>query len=404
MNIKPFIALRPPPGEAAAVAAPPYDVIDSEEARRFAAGNPRSFLHVSKPEIDLPPDMDPADDAVYERGASNLALFMKQGWLARGQQRQLYLYGQSVGTHTQYGLVCCCAAADYGTVIRKHEFTLRSKERDRTRHIATLGVHSGPVLLTYRDRPQIDELTVLARSGEPLYDIEFNGVRHTVWAIDDTSPWVQAFRGVPTAYVADGHHRAAAAVQVAKDRAAADPSSGPDAEHQHFLVVLVPAGQMRIMAYNRVVADLNGYEPGEFLGVLRKLFTVTEDAAPLPPAKGHVSLYLTGRWYGISWPEARSANPVENLDAHILQHRLLGPVLGIDDPRTDPRIRFIGGIRGTEALARAVDQQVTGAAFSLYPVSVEDLMSVADADCVMPPKSTWFEPKLLSGLVVHPLA
>jgi len=403
MNIRPFDALRPPPGEAAEIAAPPYDVIDTTEARRYAEGNPKCFLRISKPEIGLPPETDAAGDAVYAQGARTLALFRERGWLAPHGVPALYLYRQAAGGHTQYGLVCCCPAADYGTVIRKHEFTLRSKELDRTRHIATTGIHSGPVLLTYRDTAELDALAARAHEGPPLYEVESAGVRHALWLIENPAPWVEAFRAVPCAYVADGHHRAAAAVQVARDRAAADPGAGPEAEHQHFLAVLFPARQLRILAYNRVVAELNGLDPAAFLSALRQRFDVKENAAPAPPAKGHASLYLAGRWYGLAWPEPRTDDPVERLDAHVLQHRLLAPVLGIDDPRTDPRIRFVGGIHGAGALERAVDQDGMAAAFSLYPVSVEDLMQVADAGRVMPPKSTWFEPKLLSGLVVHPL-
>ena len=402
MRINPFQALRPTPDLAAEVASVPYDTVNTNEARALAAGNARSFLHVVRAEIDLPDGTDIHSDAVYEQSAATLRAFEADGTLIREAQPCLYLYRQTLGAHRQCGMVCCCHTADYAdNVIRRHEKTRAEKEDDRTRLIGTLSANSGPVFLTYRDQAAIDALVAVATQGDPLFSFAAeDSVQHDVWRVDAPEELVQAFDAVPLSYVADGHHRAAAAARVARERrvAAGDPAEALASDW--FLTVLFPAGQLRILPYNRCVTDLNGLSTSEFLKHVQTAFSVSTDADPTPTAPRRVSMYLEGTWYGLSW-ERNDVDPVAALDVSRLQDGVLNPILGIGDPRTDTRIEFVGGVRGTEELVQRVDSGAAAVAFSMYPVTVNQMMDIADADEIMPPKSTWFEPKLRSGLLTH---
>lgn len=405
MQIKPFAALRPAPAKAAMLAAVPYDVVDTAEARALAAGNPDSFLHVSRPEIDLPDSVDVHDAAVYAQGAKAFRDLQTRGVLLREAGEQLYVYRQIMGSHSQTGVVACCHIDDYAhDIIRKHEKTRKDKEDDRTRHCLELNANSGPVFLTYRDTPALDARVAAIQQTAPLYDFTApDGVRHTVWRVEeDAAPWIEAFGHVPLAYVADGHHRAAAAFRAGQQRRAANPAHTGREEYNWFLAVLFPESQLRILPYNRCVADLNGLAPEDFLAQVFKIFTTAPADGAEPAGPREVRMYLAGRWYALAWEEVE-ADPVGRLDVSVLQDRLLAPVLGIDDPRTNTRISFVGGIRGTGELTRRVDGGRDAVAFSMYPVTVAHMMDIADAGQIMPPKSTWFEPKLRSGLLVHTL-
>ncbi len=405
MKTQPFRALRPDPGVASRLASVPYDVVDTDEARALAADNPDSFLHVSRSEIDLPDGTDPHSDPVYAQGAAALRALIGRGSLIREAAPHYYVYRQIMGNHSQTGVVACCHIDDYAAdIIRKHEKTRQDKEDDRTRHALTLNVNSGPVFLTYRDKPELDALVAGVTPSAPLYDFTApDNVRHTVWRVEgDSAPWRAAFDKVPLAYVADGHHRAKAAYRAGAERRAANPNHTGQEEYNWFLAVLFPQSQLRILPYNRCVADLNGLTPDEFLKRVGEVFEVTPTTAPAPDAPRQTHLYLAGRWYRLSWPPFE-ADPVSVLDVSVLQDRLLQPILGIDDPRTCTRISFVGGIRGTDELVRLVDSGRAAVAFSMYPCTVQQMMDIADAGQIMPPKSTWFEPKLRSGLLVHEL-
>ncbi|NLL83994.1 MAG: DUF1015 domain-containing protein [Lentisphaerae bacterium] len=403
MQIKPFPALVPASGKAVAVAAVPYDVLNTAEARTLAAGNPDSLLHVSRPEIDLADTVDIHDDEVYEQGLRAFHDLQQRGVLVREAEPSLYAYRQCMGGRSQTGIIACSHADDYeNNVIRKHEKTRQDKEDDRARHTMTLRANTGPVFLTYRDRDEINAAVTQVTSGEPAVDFTAaDGVRHTVWRIsDDTDKWCAMFADVPLAYIADGHHRAASGWRAARECRAANPEHNGSEEYNWFLTVLFPASHLSIMPYNRVVVDLNGRSEAEFIRVLGEVMEVTEggDGTPTKPRQAH--MYLGGKWYTLSWPPFE-AGPVERLDVSVLQERVLAPLLAIDDPRTSRRVDFVGGIRGTGELVRLVDSGAAAVAFSLYPVTVDDMMDIADANQVMPPKSTWFEPKLRSGLAIH---
>lgn len=405
MRIHAYRALRPRIELAGQVASTPYDTLDSAEAAAMAKDQPMSFLHINHSEIDLPPGTGLYDSEVYEQAAKNLRNFVGQGWLVQEDRPLMYLYAQTMGDHTQTGLVCCCHIDDYvNNVIKKHEFTRKDKEDDRTRHTATLNANIGPVFIAYRDVPAIDALFAPILQGNPMYDfVDELNVRHRVWPVEQTAEVEALFAAIPSAYIADGHHRSASAVRVGTERRAANPKHTGNEEYNWFLSVLFPANQLKILPYNRAVKDLNGRTEAEFLAEIRKLFTVTEGAAPSPDAPRNVSMYLGQKWYGLSWPEDPAAGPVDRLDVSTLQNRVLKPLLGIDDPRTNERIKFIGGIRGTQELVRLVDQKGFAVAFSMYPTTIEQLMAIADAGQIMPPKSTWFEPKLRTGLLSHTL-
>lgn len=402
--IRPFCALRPEPEAAAAVAAVPYDVVTAGEARALAAGNPLSFLHVSRAEIDLPPETDPHDAVVYSAAADNLERLRRAAPLVVEAAPALYLYRLQVAGHEQTGLAACYSLDEYDRgAIRRHERTRPDKEDDRTRHLLALRAQTGIVLLTYRDVPEITALTRRAVGSAPLLDVQAaDGVRHTVWRLGraDQAAAEAAFARVPALYVADGHHRIAAAAR-ARDRLTAAAGAA------FVLGVAFPATEVRIQAYNRTVADLAGMTPGRFLDALRARFPLRTAAAAAPP-RGHVAIGLGGgAWYDVELPAARhgdrASDPAARLDAAVLQDALLAPLLQVADVRTDPRIGFVGGAGGVGALGRLVDSGSAAAAFALAPVTTDELFAVSDAGGMMPPKSTWFEPKLRDGLLIHTL-
>lgn len=406
--IKPFTGLRPQAEFAADVVAPPYDVLNTEEARQRAEGRPYSFLHISKPEIDLPVGTDPYDSSVYAKGAENLRALIDRGVLIRDSRPCFYLYRLVMGSHTQTGLVAVASVAAYDTNrIRKHEYTRPDKEDDRVRQINALNAQTGPVFLTYRHNPVIDHLADSVTNTQPLYDLTADdGVRHTLWLIEDAASIktiTHTFDAMNCLYIADGHHRSAAASRIARMRHQNNTATREIAA-DYFLSVLFPDNQMQILDYNRVVKDLNGLSEKAFLEAIGQAFEVTAyDAAIKPAQSGEFGLYLSHQWYRLRiLPERIPVDdPVGRLDVSLLQDNLIAPVLGIHDPRRDKRIDFIGGIRGLAELEKRVNSGEMQAAFSLYPTHMEDLMAVADANEVMPPKSTWFEPKLADGLVSH---
>ena len=400
--ITPFRGLRPAPGQAAAVAAPPYDVLSSEEARIRAAGKPWSFLHISKPEIDLPADTDPHAPQVYRKAAENLERMLAAGILRRDPAPCYYAYRLTMGEHVQTGLVAAASVAAYdANRIRKHEFTRPDKEDDRVRQIEALNAQTGPVLLAYPPAAAIDALLALAAGGTPDMDVTADdGIRHTLWAVRDSrliGDFSAAFDALPALYIADGHHRSAAASRVAASRHGAGESG-------YFLSVIFPHHQMRILDYNRVVKDLNGLSEDAFIARVAQNFAVTPSAVQVKPAQpGEIGMYLGGRWLRlvIDPKLIPGADPVARLDVSLLTEFLLAPALGIHDLRHDKRIDFVGGIRGLDELEKRVNSGEMDVAFALHPTQMEELMAVADAGEVMPPKSTWFEPKLADGLVSH---
>jgi len=404
--VAPLPALRPRPALAAEVAAVPYDVVSKEEAAALAAGKARSFLHVTRPEIDMAAATDPHAAEVYRAGADALARFVADGTLVRDPEPALYVYRLSVDGHRQVGVMGRCAVDEYDDDrIKKHEKTRPDKEDDRTRHLLTLSCHPEPVFLTYRGTAAIDERVAAAMAAQPLYDFTAaDGVGHTVWRLGGAAAaeLATAFGAVDALYVADGHHRSASASRARAQRRDANPDHRGDEPYNFFLAGVFPADQVRILPYNRVVHDLAGQDADAFLRRLGEVMTVRPGGAPAPDRRGRFSMYLDGRWYGLEAPPERtgSSDPVESLDAAILQSAVLAPLLGIGDPRTSQDVDFVGGIRGAGELERRVEEGAA-VAFSLFPVSVEELMAVSDAGRVLPPKSTWFEPKLRSGLLVH---
>ena len=403
--IRPFRALRPRADRAQLVASVPYDVVNTDEARALAEGNPLSFLHVSRPEIDLPPGTDIYSDAVYRKAVENFEKLISACPLENEAEPSLYLYRLIMSQHEQIGIVACCSIDEYDNgTIRKHERTRRDKEDDRTRHMLMLKAQTGPVFLTYRQRDEIDEQVAAAISVAPLYDLTAaDGVRHTIWRLAQTDALVNSFESVPLLYIADGHHRAASASRARAELKQQSFAHTGKEDYNYFLAVIFPDSQMQILAYNRTVHDLNGLSREEFLDELRAQFTISENASPEPPKRGHWSMYLDGKWYGLQLSPAATqpAGTVASLDVSILQDRLLDPILGIKDIRTDKRVDFIGGLRGTKELERLVNEGKAAVAFSLFPTTVEELLMVSDANEIMPPKSTWFEPKLRDGLLIH---
>ncbi len=406
-TIHPFQALRPARETAREVAAVPYDVVNTSEARALASNNPLSFLHVSRPEIGLPDDTDPYGDAVYRKAAENFEKLKASAPLLVEETPSIYVYELRMGEHTQTGIAACCSVDEYDSdIIRKHERTRKDKEDDRTRHMVTIRAQTGPVFLTYRGRDEIDGVVGRARSAAPLYDITADdAIRHTIWRVseDDARELIEEFRAVPLLYIADGHHRAASASRARARLREENPDHTGSEEYNFFLTVLFPSDQLRILPYNRVVKDLNGLSPADFLKAVSEKFDLSEQAEPSPQSKGQARMYLGGKWYGLDLSRrgAESSDPIGSLDVSLLQEQILEPILGIRDVRTDKRIDFVGGIRGTGALERLVDRGQAAVAFSLYPVTVDQLIAVSDANEIMPPKSTWFEPKLRDGLLSH---
>ncbi|MBN2171877.1 MAG: DUF1015 domain-containing protein [Candidatus Krumholzibacteriota bacterium] len=410
-DIRPFRGYRPRPDLAEKVASPPYDVLSSDEARAMAAGNPLSFLHVVKAEIDLDPGVETHSEPVYAKSAENYRRLIADGVLVRDEKSSFYLYQLTMQGHAQTGLVVGCSVEEYvAGRIKKHEHTRRDKEDDRARHVEELMANAGPVLFTYRQRHEIQALVDgLKAENEPACDFAAaDGVRHALWVVDaaaDVAALQGAFAPLDALYVADGHHRTASAQRVRDILKAKNPAHTGEEPYNHFLAVLFPDDELRLMGYHRVVKDLNGLAPADFLAAVGERFDLERTDTPEPPGQKRWGMYLDGEWYRLA---ARAGgypadDPVRSLDAAILQESLLAPVLGIGDPRTDPRIDFVGGIRGAAELERRCREDMR-VAFAFAPVSVSQLMAIADAGAVMPPKSTWFEPKLRSGLVVRSLA
>jgi len=410
--LRKFKALRPKKGLEGQIASYPYDVLNSDEARELAKDNPFSFLHVVKPEIDLPSDTDLYSQQVYDKAKENFEDFIKKGWLIQDKDACLYIYRQTMSGREQYGIVGCVSAEDYEKdIIKKHENTRKAKEADRIKHVDITNANAGPVFLTYRAQKSIDALITKQVENEPVYDfVADDGIGHTVWIIEDdavSESLIEEFRKIDYLYVADGHHRSASAARVADRRKEANPDHNGDEEYNFFLAVLFPDYQLQIMDYNRVLKSLNGHSREELFDTLKKYFMVeAKGNHPYKPIqKGEIGMYMDKDWVKLTIkPEFVDSNdPVNSLDTAILQNILLGPFFGIDDPRTSEDIDFIGGIRGLSELVRLVDSGQFKVAFALYPTSVRELMNIADSGLVMPPKSTWFEPKLRSGLLIHSL-
>lgn len=404
---RPFPGLRPAPQLASQVAAPPYDVLNSEEARELAKGKPHSFLHISKPEIDLPEGTDVYAPEVYAKGAENLRKMIEAGVIKRDPKPCYYIYRLRMGDHAQTGIVAAASVAAYDVNrIRKHEFTRPDKEDDRVRQIDAVNAQTGPVLLAHRPIKEVADIVARVTAQPAAYDFAaHDGIGHALWVVDqdaDIAAITQAFDAQAAVYIADGHHRSAAASRVAKARAG---KGGEDAAHNSFLVVSYPIDEMRILDYNRVVKDLNGMGEGELLEKLAKTFNLEETKGQArPKARRQIGLYLKGRWFLMSLKEEpKGLDPVQALDVSLLTDLVLAPLFAIEDLRKDKRIDFVGGKRGLGELEKRVDSGEMACAFALFPTSMEDLISVADANRVMPPKSTWFEPKLADGMVSNPL-
>jgi len=400
-TLKPFAALRPKPELASQICELPYDVMSSDEAREMAVGNPLSFLHVSKPEIDLPPGTDVYAPEVYAKGAENFQKLISQGALKQDSQPNFYLYRQIMGKHVQVGLVAAASCEEYlANIIKKHEFTRPDKEDDRVRHIEALNSQTGPVFLTYRSTTALDEFVAQKISGTP--DVDFtgkDGVRHTAWTIADADgiKFIEAqFAQIPFLYIADGHHRSAAAARVFQSRQGGGQSG-------QFLTVIFPHNQMQILPYNRVLKDLNRLTPAELLKKLAEVFNIIRLGVATPTRKHEMGLFMNRRWHTLTFKPKLIAgkDPIEQLDVSLLQNLVLAPLFGIDDTRTSKKINFVGGIRGSAELEKLVNSGEYACAFSMFPTSIEDLMSIADAGGIMPPKSTWFEPKLRDAMFCH---
>lgn len=410
-NIHPFKGLRPVTNKVEKIASPPYDVLNSEEAREMAKENELSFLHVVKPEIDLPESTHIYDDTVYQKGKDNLQKLISEGHMEQDEKPTYYVYKQIMGDFEQVGLVVCASIEDYeNDIIKKHEHTRAEKEADRVKHVETLNANTGPVFLTYKARKDIDDMIAdFIKDNKPTYDfIADDEVKHIFWTIDDealVNKITKKFEEIDYLYVADGHHRSASGTIVGQKRRAANPNHSGEEEYNFFLSVIFPHDQLHILDYNRVVKDLHGLSQTEFIQKVEENFTIEEisDNKPYKPGAMHnFGMYLDGKWYKLrAKSHSFDANdPVSSLDVSILQNNLLSPILGIGNPRKDSRIDFVGGIRGLKHLAKRVDKG-EAVAFSMYPTTIEQLMAIADAGKVMPPKSTWFEPKLRSGLIVH---
>ena len=406
MKIRSFKGLTPAKGKAEAIASLPYDVVNFEQAEEQAKGRPLSFMRVVRSEIELPAGTDPYSDAVYAHAKENFEKLVADGNLVREPENCMYLYRQQMGDHSQTGLVAVFSAEDYDAdVIKKHEKTRQAKENDRYRLTKTLRVNTGPVFLTVKDGTKLDQIVDDKKDSDAAFDfVAADGIRHTGWKISDPAKLaeiVDIFDKIPYAYVADGHHRSASNARCARDLKAANPNHTGKEDYNWFLSVVFPAGQLKILPYNRVVRDLAGMSEAQFLQHLGEVCKVSESGEKSPTAPNYVDMYLGKKWYTLKFENTESLGAVESLDVSLLQERVLAPLLKIGDPRTDERIDFVGGIRGTAELERLVDSGKFAVAFSMYPTTVSQLMAIADAGEIMPPKSTWFEPKLRSGLFIH---
>ena len=398
--VKPFRAWRPKPEFAADVVSVPYDVINTNEARELAQGKPNSYLHVIRPEIDLPPNISVYDEKVYKKGHENLKHLLNSDFMQQEEQAALYIYRLEMKGQSQTGIFGCVSVDDYNhDRIVKHELTRPDKEDDRTKHIITQKAHPEPVMLTFRDTENIAfAMEDCIKSNEPIYDLTTeDGIKHTIWKVDETESFTSAFNAISNLYIADGHHRCASAARAAKEFAAQNPEHSGDEGYNFFPAVIFPTEQLRILAYNRIVFSI----PDNFLEQLGNTFTIQKKAKPVPAKKGMVSLYLNDNWYGITLKSTPESDPASQLDVSLLQKQVLKPILGIKDQRTDPNIDFVGGIRGTDELEKLVDNGEAALGISMYPTSIDELLDVSDAGQLMPPKSTWFEPKLRSGFLIH---
>lgn len=411
-TIRPFRGIRPPRTLVAEVASRPYDVLNSDEARVEAEGNPKSLYHIIKPEIDFNPPVDEHDPVVYDKARENFSNFQKQGWLVKDSAPCYYIYAQTMDSRTQYGFVIAASVSDYMSGrIKKHELTRKDKEEDRMKHVRVNQANIEPVFFAFPDNTELQKIIDSQTAATPEYDfVAPDGVRHTLWVINEPaliSHITELFAAIPNLYIADGHHRTAAAALVGAERAQSNPNHKGDEEYNYFLAVAFPASHLRIFDYNRVVRDLNGLSDQEFLDALSKNFTVEKKGTtPYRPEKLHTfSLYLSGNWYELIAKDGRydDSDPIGVLDVTISSDLILRDILGITDLRRDKRIDFVGGIRGLEELQRRVDSGEMRVALALYPVTMKQLMDIADTGNIMPPKTTWFEPKLRSGLVIHDL-
>ncbi|MFT4641574.1 MAG: hypothetical protein ACI8T1_004916 [Verrucomicrobiales bacterium] len=403
MRTKAFCGLVPHPDHVNGVATVPYDVVNTEEARAMAAGRPYDLLHVDRAEIDLPADTDPYSEIVYKTAQAKFQELQAEGILQREEKPCIYVYEQIMGGHRQIGITLSCHIDDYeDNIIRKHEKTRQVKEDDRTNLVDSLSAHTGPIFLTYKDRAGIDAKVAEIVKGTPVYDIkDERDVEHRVWRVTDSDALLGEFAEVPLSYVADGHHRSASAWRVGSERRAKNPNHTGDESYNWFLGVLFPASHLKVLGYHRVVKDLGDLTNEQFLDRLSQVAKVEANGQQDPTEPGQTCLYLDGQWYTLTWPENTSESPIEKLDVSVLQQLVLESILGIQDVRTDSRIDFVGGIRGTGELEKRVGSGDWAVAFSMYPVTVNQLMEIADADEIMPPKSTWFEPKLRSGLFIY---
>lgn len=403
MRTRAFQGLIPHADHVEGVATVPYDVVNTEEARALASGRPNDLLYVDRAEIDLPADTDPYSDVVYETARKQFVAMQEQGILLREEKPCIYVYEQIMGEHRQTGITLACHIDDYGdNIIRKHEKTRPVKEDDRTKLVDTLSAHTGPIFLTYKDREAINARVAEVQKEKPLYDItDERDVQHRVWRLTACDDIIAEFDQVPLGYVADGHHRSASAWRVGSERREKNASHSGDESYNWFLGVLFPASQLKVLGYHRVIKDLNGLSKEDFLDRLKAVSTLEANGQKDPSRPGETCVYVDGQWYTMTWPANTSESPIEKLDVSVLDRFVLDPVLGIKDVRTDSRIDFVGGIRGTGELEKRVDSGDFAVAFSMFPVTVDQLMEIADADEIMPPKSTWFEPKLRSGLFVY---
>ena len=403
--IKAFKALRPPADFAAEVSCVPYDVIYDEEVREQIAKNPSSFLRVTRPEGDFADGQVPGHDDILAHAKQNLQEFIEKGLLIHDTEPAIYLYRLTSGEQSQTGVVACCSINEYDSGrIKKHEKVRPDKVKDRTDHMLAVGAQTGLIFLAFRNTNEIRSLIKSAVKGEPLYDFSCPlGIRQTVWRITKASPWIDAFFEVPTIYIADGHHRAESAKLAREIKRAADPNSDGSEEYNYVIAGIFPAEDLHILPYNRVVHDLNGLDRDEFFARIRQHFILAETLDESPKTPGEFSMYFEGEWFKLRFNSAahQSLDTISRLDVSILQNYLLGPVLGIQDPRTDSRIAFVGGARGTAELVKLVDEGSAAVAFSMYPTTMDDLFAVSDMGEIMPPKSTWFEPKLKDGLLIH---
>lgn len=398
--LKPFKAWRPQTELASQIACVPYDVINTQEARELASGNTHNFLNVIRPEIDLPENTSVYAPEVYEKGRENLNRLLKSDFFVQEEEPSVYIYKLKMDGRSQTGIFGCVSVEDYNNnVIVKHELTRPDKEDDRTKHILTQQAHAEPVMMTFRDTASVtSQMEQVMKNNEPIYDFTAeDNVAHTIWRVEDEAPLIDTFKNIPKIYIADGHHRCASAARAAKEQASHNPAHDGSESYNFFPAVLVPMDQIKILAYNRIIFSI----PDNFLEQLKVNFDLEKKAKPVPPKKGMISLYLNDNWYGLTLKKPEKSDPASKLDISLLQDQILEPLLGIKDQRTNPNIDFVGGIRGTDELEKLVDNGEAALGISMYPTSIEELVEVSDAGLLMPPKSTWFEPKLRSGLLIH---